>query len=89
MLGTKELDLLNRSEISHNLYMTLWDLSTMKGSHNDPFVVRKENIKQHLTDLENDYKVPGNESYIEETQLTKDILEKIVSGMKTNNLYIQ
>jgi len=89
MLGTKELDLLNRSEIGHHLYMSLWELSNMKGSHNDHFVVRKKYIEQYLIDLEEDYKKPGSESYIEETRATKEILEKIVSEMKTNNLYIQ
>lgn len=88
MLGTKELDLINRSEMSHSLFMTLWDLSSMKGSHNDPFVVTKKTILQYLTDLKEDYET-ADAAYIESTSDVKGLLETIVEKMKTNNLYIQ
>jgi hypothetical protein len=87
MFSIKQMDLLHRSEISHETQMVLYGLAKIKGDHNDPFVVRKDEMARYI---ENTEKTESNTSPEEEVIPSPlDVIESFVSMMKTNNLYIQ
>ena len=85
MLAVKELDLIHRSEIGYESYMLLWELSRMKGDHNDPFVVTKKNIAEYLEGKVTE-KISEDGNPVHDTLGT---LNSITVQMKTNNLYVQ
>ncbi len=84
MLGIKQMDFFNRSEISHETQMSLYDLARLKGSHNDSFVVKKGDMIKYIEDHG-----PSPVRGINDPETFLHFLEKMVVMMKTNNLYIQ
>ena len=86
LFGIKQMDLLHRSEISYETQMGLYELSSIKGDHNGPFVVRKDDMIKYLESV----KPPQEEKNPEDSPMSfLDHLSSFVAMMKTNNLYIQ